>query len=253
MAPATFMLVLMALGLYTLRRRPAAARVLLGAAFAMLLVLSTCPVSNWLAGPLEERFPPPSLPPDVYGIVVLGGGIDVESSVRSGRVALGASAERVTEAVILARRFPQARVLYSGGSGLVLDPDHREADFARPLFESMGLAPERVMYERDSRNTWENAVYSRRLANPQPGQVWVLLTSARHMPRSVGCFRKAGWEVLPYAVDYRGKSANWLHFDADTQLSRVTQAEREWIGLIAYRLLGRTDSWFPSPEQAAVK
>ncbi|MBL6751446.1 MAG: YdcF family protein [Nevskia sp.] len=254
LAPGTVLMVLLALSLLWQRSRPKAARALLAVAFALVAALNLCPLSKWLAGPLEARFPARPPPADVYGIVILGGAIDPVASERLGHVSLDRAAERMTEAVALARRFPQARLLFSGGSGLLLDrTDAREADAARRLFESMGLGADRVLYERDSRNTWENAVFSRRLANPQAGQVWLLVTSAWHMPRAMGCFRKAGWNVQAHPVDFAGAGSRWAGFEPGTELSQVALAEKEWIGLLAYHLLGRTDAWFPRARGAAVQ
>lgn len=253
LAPGTVLMVLMLFGLLWQRRRPAAARLVLALACAFVAALSLCPLSKWLAGPLEARFPMRPPPADVYGIVILGGAVDPIASQSLGHASLNWSAERMTEAVALARRFPQARLLFSGGSGLLRNADFREADAARQLFESMGLGADRVMYERDSRNTWENAVYSKRLANPQNGQVWLLVTSAWHMPRAMGCFGKAGWNMQAHPVDFTGARSRWAGFEPGAELSHVGLAEKEWIGLVAYHLLGRTDTWFPRAPGAAAR
>ena len=106
-------------------------------------------------------------------------------------------------AAALARRFPNARVVFSGGSANLISNDAREADFAGAIFESLGVDKSRLIMERESRNTQENAEFSKALVKPKEGERWVLVTSAFHMPRSVGLFRKAGFAVEPYPVDWR--------------------------------------------------
>lgn len=228
------------------RRRPGLSRGLVGLSVLLIAALGLTPLAHAVIAPLELRFPQPELPAKVDGIVVLGGAIVLEDD-QPGQPALNGAAERITGLVALARRYPDARLVYSGGSGLVRNQARREADIAKPLLESMGIAPARVIYERDSRNTWENALYSKRLADPKPGETWLLVTSSWHMPRAVGCFRAAGWSVLPYPVDYLDIREQWAGFDVDEQLLALSTAEREWIGLLAYHLLGRTDALFPAP------
>ncbi len=179
---------------------------------------------------------------------MLGGAIDLTNTVDLQQPALGGAAERMTQAVALTRRYPEAKLLFSGGSGLVRSHSFNESQVARALFESLGVDPAHALYEERSRNTWENALYSKQLADPQPGQTWLLVTSAWHMPRAVGCFRRAGWAVVPYPVDYLGNDAEWLQFNASTQLDLLSVVLHEWVGLLAYRLMGRTDALFPAPQ-----
>jgi uncharacterized SAM-binding protein YcdF (DUF218 family) len=246
-SPCALLFLALLLAFLAHRRRPTLSRWLTGLALLFIAALALAPLAHWVIGPLEQRFAEPALPERVDGIVVLGGAIALQDMQPSGQPALNDAAERLTALVALARRYPDAKLVYSGGSGLVRNQTGREADVAKPLLESMGIAPERMIYERDSRNTWENALYSKKLADPKPGETWLLVTSAWHMPRSVGCFRKAGWTVLPYPVDYLGNNRQWAGFDADEQLHAVSTAEREWIGLLAYHLMGRTDALFPAP------
>jgi uncharacterized SAM-binding protein YcdF (DUF218 family) len=249
LAPGS-LLFLAALASFVLhRRRPHLARALTACTALALGALSLLPLAHWTLAPLENRFPRPELPATVDGIVVLGGAIDLERTRAPDRPELNDAADRLGAFVALARRYPGARLVYSGGSGLVRMPNAHEADAARTLLADLGLDPARVIFERDSRNTWENAVNAERLAQPRPGETWLLVTSAWHMPRAVGCFRKVGWDVLPYPVDFWGSDAqDWFKFDAHWQLYALAAAEREWIGLLAYHLLGRTDAWLPRPE-----
>lgn len=163
-----------------------------------------------------------------------------------------ASVARVIAAAALAHRYPQARIVFTGGSAnLVASDAAKEADYAMPVFESFGITAERLTMERAARNTVENAEFSKALLSPKPGERWLLVTSAYHMPRSIGVFRKAGFAVEPYPTDWRvGGAGDLLKFSAFSLdgLERVDLAMREWIGLAAYWISGKTGGFFPGPE-----
>jgi uncharacterized SAM-binding protein YcdF (DUF218 family) len=225
-----------------------------GLAMASVLgcaVMGLSPLGNALILSLEQRFPPWDATrgtPD--GIVVLGGAITPEVSVARGMPALNEAAERITAAVELARRYPNARLIFSGGSGALLYGEGVEAEIAIRQFEALGLPHERVVAEEQSRNTVENAVFSRLIAEPKPGERWLLVTSAYHMPRAVAVFRAAGFPVEAYPVDWRTRgSADALRpFESvGDGLRRTDTAVREWVGLVVYRLTGRTEELLPSP------
>lgn len=228
-------------------------RLLIGS-IVLLAICGFSPLGSWLLYPLEQRFPPWDASrgaPD--GIVVLGGSIEPELSAARGRAVFTHSADRIVAAAALARRYPNARVVFSGGnSNLVSDDTAKEADFAISVFESLGIARERLTIERRSRNTQENAEFSKAVAHPKAGERWLLVTSAYHMPRSVGLFRKAGFVVEPYPVDWRvGGTASLLTFAsiAVEGLERTDIAVREWIGLAAYWATGKTDALLPGPDR----
>jgi uncharacterized SAM-binding protein YcdF (DUF218 family) len=227
-------------------------RRLLIACVVLLALCGFSPLGIWLLYPLEARFPPwdPAQgAPD--GIVVLGGAIDADLSARRGTAVFASSAGRLIAAAALARRYPKARILYTGGSASpVADDAAREADFAPAVFEGLGISADRVMVERRSRNTFENAEFSRVLAAPKNGERWLLVTSAFHMPRSVGIFRKVGFAVEPCPVDWRLSGASDLvrpTVIAVDGLELTDLATREWIGLLAYWLTGKTSALFPGP------
>lgn len=226
-------------------------RKLLTASVVLLAVCGFSPLGNLLLYPLEARFPPwdPARgAPD--GIVILGGAIDADLSASHGTAVFTRAADRVVEAAALARQYPKARIIYSGGSANLIDADAREADYAADLFERLGVARDRLTMERRSRNTGENAEFSKQLAAPKSGERWLLLTSAFHMPRSIGVFRQAGFAVEPYPVDWHsGGPADLLKFSplALDGLERTEVAVREYLGLAAYRISGKTGELFPAP------
>ncbi|MEX0760052.1 MAG: YdcF family protein [Tistlia sp.] len=222
---------------------------LLAGGVVFALAVAVLPLDQWILAPLERRFPPPDPhPARVDGVVALGGGISVGRSRQSGRGELNEAGDRILGMLELAYRHPEATVVYSSGAGGSYDPDRTEADYAGALAEAAGLAPGRVLLETRSRNTRENALESLRLAQPQPGERWLLVTSARHMPRAVASFRAAGWEVEAYPVDFEASAAGApLLLDFAGRLRRLNGGLKEWLGLLGYRLLGWTDSLFPAP------
>jgi uncharacterized SAM-binding protein YcdF (DUF218 family) len=232
--PSNFLITIGSVGLILIcSRYRSSGRKLLAVCVAGFVVCGFLPVGDLLLFPIATQFPSWSADngaPD--GIVVLSGGIN-----------------RVLAAGRLARQYPKARVVFSGGNRT---NDVAEADVAEPTFIGLGLERDRLLLERRARNTHENAEFSKAIALPKPGERWLLVTSAYHMPRSVGTFRKVGFAVEPYPVD------NWIKPDWSELLTfhstflqgvEVTDtAVREWMGLLAYRLTGRTSELLPSPE-----
>ncbi len=249
--PFNMALLLLGLALYWLYRgRLRAARRLLTAVVLAGASISLLPVSDWLLLPLEQRFPVlRQYPPTVSGIIVLGGPERLLTSHQTGMPQFDEGQERLTYALELARRYPQARVVFTGGSGTVRQQTLKGADVAAAFFMQQGLAPERLVLERDSRNTDENARMTRQLLQPQPQQRWLLVTSAFHMPRSMGIFRRAGWEHVTAApCDYRARSGFALaRGDAASNLALFSVAVREWTGLLVYYAAGKTTSLLPAP------
>ncbi|MBV9564155.1 MAG: YdcF family protein [Bradyrhizobium sp.] len=222
-----------------------------------VLLLAFCgflPLGNLLFYPLEARFPPWNAAhgaPD--GIIVLGGAIDADLSAAHGVPVTKLAADRMIAAAALARQYPNARIVFTGGSANLMSNDAKEADYAGAIFTGLGIDKSRLIMERLSRNTYENVSFTKALVDPKPGERWLLVTSAYHMPRSVGLFRKAGFAVEPYPVDWRvGRGADVFAFTnlALEGLGRTDAATREWIGLLAYWIAGRTSALFPGPDEA---
>jgi uncharacterized SAM-binding protein YcdF (DUF218 family) len=252
--PANLLILLLGLGFVLLFTRWN--RLGLGAiALSLLLVssIAVLPVGRWLLVPLERRFPLlTDMPARVDGVIVLGG-------VGGPRLAPGRPHPGVEDRnqdfmvfADLARRYPGAKLVFAGGGPLSQDGAYREADAAREALNAMGMDTRRVTFERESRNTFENVVNARTLVHPAPGETWILVTSAFHMPRSVGLFRGQGWEVVPYPVDFQidaapGDDAFTVHFARN--LDQTSVALKEWIGMLANRWLGHSKSYFPAPDR----
>ncbi|AMY00384.1 YdcF family protein [Mesorhizobium sp. M7A.F.Ca.CA.001.09.2.1] len=228
------------------RRRLAAAGSVL--AFLILALSAWTSLGAMMLNPLEERFQRPPLPEKVDGIVVLGGGFEGAINLARGGYELNSSGDRMVETAILARRFPTAKVVVSGGTGALFLDGEGDAATAPRLLTALGVAADRMILENKSRNTYENAVFTKELVTPKPGETWLLVTSAFHMPRAKALFDKAGFATVPWPVDYRtsGREGVGLFRDnpADS-LQATTMAIREWIGLFAYWLSGRIDQPFP--------
>ncbi len=244
-------LAVLGLGLAMVKGRRRIGLALAWTGLVCLFAFGLSPAASWLMYPLETRFP--AFTHDgrpVTGIVVLGGALAPDSTVRLGQPVVNEAGERILAAVELARRYPSAAILLSGGSGRLIDEEFTEADATARYLEAVGVPAERLVVENRSRTTFENATLSRALVNPRPGDRWLLVTSAWHMPRSMAVFRSAGFDVTPYPVDFRTVG------DADTSrpfgsisdgLRRLDIAAKEWMGLVAYRLSGRSDEWLPGP------
>jgi uncharacterized SAM-binding protein YcdF (DUF218 family) len=239
------------LGALLLRTRfaPTGWRLVIGSLF-LLAIAGLSPLGNVLILPLEERFPAwDSSRGAPHGIVVLGGGMSPDVAFARNEVALNEAAERMTAAVELALRYPNARVIFSGGESELAFRGN-ESDAARRLFERLGLPPGRVITEDRSRNTLENAVLTKQIAMPKPGERWLLVTSAYHQPRAVGVFRKIGFAVEAYPVDWRTRGMEDALRPFPTLgegLRRTDTAMREWGGLVLHWLLGNTSELFPGP------
>ena len=228
--PTNFLIGIGLVGALLLATRFASAgRKLLVASLVLFAVCGFSPLGYLVLYPLEQRFPPWDAAqgaPD--GIIVLGGSVDADLSAAHGTAVVSGAADRVIAAAALAHRYPNARVLFTGGSGSLVSNDAREADYAASLFESLGIARSRLLMERRSRNTQENAEFSRALAAPKDSERWLLVTSAYHMPRSIGLFRKAGFDVEACPVDWRvGGREDFLKF-VDGVAGRVRTRQRRY-------------------------
>ena len=251
--PTNFLLALGLIGaLLLLTRFARAGRGLMAVALVLLAICAFSPLGNFLLHPLEQRFPTwDSSRGEPDGIIVLGGPIDADLSVAHGVPVITAAADRIIGGAALAHRYPNARLVYTGGSSNLISNDAKEADYATALFQGLGIPKSRLIMERQSRNTKENAEFSKQIVKPKPGERWVLVTSAYHMPRAIGLFRKAGFAVEAYPVDWKTGTKEDLfkyYVIADDGLQLVDTGVREWLGLIAYRVSGSTDELLPGPQ-----
>ena len=222
------------LALWWLPKRPVLGRRALLAGIGVGAVIGWLPLPDALLRHMESQYPAPqgSLQPYV-GVVVLGGAIGIpygEQDLR--RYTLDASAQRMTAPVALLREYPNLLLLFSGGQSDVIAREISVADAAREFYTSMGVPPDRVLYERAARNTYENAVLSAKMPGVDKTKPWLLVTSAWHMPRSMALFQREGWNVSPYPVDYRtGSYTPWKNFSIAEGAQRWEMLLHEVVGL----------------------
>ncbi|EAR62952.1 YdcF family protein [Neptuniibacter caesariensis] len=252
--PDHLLLLMLTLGLFLWKK--ALGVFLVWCSVLLTIVVSQYPVANHALEPLESYFSKPnlsSLEQPLAGIIVLGGGEDAELSGIHGSNEFNSGAERLMVLPALMLRNPKLQVIYTGGSGSIFRPGYRGADVAQNWLSEQGLAG-RLIIERDSRNTYQNALYTRELINELGADSqgsWLLITSAFHMPRSVGVFRKAGIDVVPYPVDYRVAENRWRP-SLNRNMADLNLAVREWIGLLAYYYTDKTDQILPLPSKMNV-
>ena len=221
---------------------------------ATLVVFGVLPTGDWLARRLEDQYPrPAALPAHVDGIVDLGGGLRDEILVARHAPGAAMSEVRLVSTYELARRYPDARVVFSGGWG-----PRPDADAAAYAFAQMGLDPKRLTLESRSRDTFENLVFTRQLVRPKPGEVWVLATSALQMPRAMMVAQRLGWSMIPWPTDYLTRPSGVSRPLGDYlgvvgNLARADEALHEELGLLAYRTrrAARASTRPPSPSNAA--
>jgi uncharacterized SAM-binding protein YcdF (DUF218 family) len=217
-------------------RRPVG-RKFAGATVVLVLLFALAPLGSLLIEPLESRFEIPSDSSGVDGIIVLAGSELVELSELHSQPQINAAGDRLTTFLMLAARYPEARLVHSGAA---------ESEIARALILGAGVAPNRVAFEDRARNTCDSAPATRALVMPSPGERWLLVTSAAHLPRAVACFRAVDWDVVAYPTDFRSGSTPWS-YDALGNLATLDYAAHEWLGLLYYRLRGYTDDLYPAP------
>ena len=223
---------------------------------AGIAVLSVVPVGEWLILPLENRFPPPVRYPErVDGVVVVADRVNAAVTQARGETYLGGSAERPLALIELGHRFPDAKLVLTGIGESTSAYAASAAGPMRQLFTRLGFDADRVLYEDRARNVRDSARATLDLAKPQPGERWLLVTSAAEMPRTVGTFRTAGWEAIePWAVDYATTgTANPIapHLRITYYLWQIDWAMAEWLGMALYHWRGWTDELFPGPRPAA--
>jgi uncharacterized SAM-binding protein YcdF (DUF218 family) len=249
--PVSLVWLLLALGLVLLwAKRRRLAGVSIGLATLVLFICSFTTFAYVILQPLEGRFVRPAEPAHIDGIVVLGGGMDTDVDTVRGGWALNRAGDRMVEALRLALRHPEAKILIAGGGSVLLSGQVSEAEAGARFFADFGIGRERLLLDDQSRNTEENAVNAKAVGQPKPGETWLLVTSAFHMPRSVGLFRRADFAVVPWPTDYMstGNQSFGLKLDEIAENLAISNvALREWAGLVGYYLTGRIDEVVPGP------
>lgn len=214
----------------------------------LVLIITVFPVGAWLLYPLEKRFlPPQTLPKSIDGIIMLAGAENILGTHAWKQPELGDGAERYLAFMRLARTYPDAKAVFTGGSGEITQQHLKSTLTANLLLKEQGLDISTIIFESQSRNTYENALFTHRIVKPSPEEKWILITSAYHMPRSVGIFSKIGWKVIPFSVDHQTHRPTLFRVSINFSgnMNTLKNAVREWTGLAAYYITGKTDCFFP--------
>jgi len=249
-SPDSLFVILLTLSLLLLLlRQTKKAVALLGLLTSCILFLSFFTVGDWFLYPLESRFQHnPDLPEHVDGIIVLGGSIIPDRSIKWQQLETNQYHERLSSFIQLARQYPDAKLVFTGGNA---NPDRKmptEAEIAETYFIKSGIPAERLLMENKARNTAENVTYSKQLVSPQPNETWVLITTAFHMPRAMGILCQQNWKVIPYPVDHQTLQLKYSpsEYSLIEHADNLVIASHEWLGLLAYYLAGKTSQLFPA-------
>jgi uncharacterized SAM-binding protein YcdF (DUF218 family) len=243
-SPDNLFLVFLTAGIFLLftRWQKKAKKLLLIMVFPAWL-LALLPIGEWLFYPLESQYPShPVLPDQIDGIIVLGGAVNPSLSQYWKQLETYSSHERLSEFILLAKQYPEARLVFTGGNASLRKHATTEAEQVKDYFIQSGINKNRLLLENEARNTYENAIYSKRLAQPASDENWILITSAYHMPRSMGVFCKQGWATIPYPVDHASQPDRMFtaKLNLSVHLFNLVEASHEWVGLLAYFVTGKS-------------
>ena len=256
--PLNWLMILIALALlFLLLRKDHLVRQTLGIALCLGFFIGYMPTSQFAMRILEDAVPQTPITPEqlnqIGGILILGGAIEGGPIARDrGEVSVYSSAERVTKALQLLRQHPELPFIFSGYSGRLVPQGLSEADAFKQLLQEQGLGSHPGYYENQSRNTYENMLYSKKIIDGiaekegAPVKPWLLITSARHMLRSMQVAHKQGLDVLPVLVDYQtSNSHSWHRFD-------LVEGGEQWNWLI-HELVGIATYWITGKGSFSVK
>ena len=215
--------------------------------FIFLLTISIFPIGNLLIHKLEKEYHFSTQVPDIMdGILILGGATSHLLFREFNQVSVNGSAERLIESVKIIRKFENAKIVFSGGSGVLDMPDFGHSDSAKFFYETVGIDTQRIIFENISRNTYENILLSKDIVNPKNTEKWLLITSAFHMKRAILVGKKLEWKLIPYAVDFKTPKEIKFKpsFNLLSNLASFQQASHEWLGLLSYYFMHRTEKIF---------
>lgn len=243
--PGNLLLLLLLLAFLALMvRLRALAGFLLFLGLGIIALPTVFGAADWLGWQLEKQYPPLHNPPQqVDGIIVLGGSVQWDISEQHAQLNLNEAGERMVAAAALARRYPQARLVLTGLYRETIPNDFRPDAQPLSLFAGPEFGGRPITYIGAARSTYEEGLLTLETLQPRPGETWLLVTSALHMPRSMAVFDTLGWTTLiPYPVDYRAPAEPRLlnlNLNTSEQLQRLDYVVREWAALLVYRNTGR--------------
>lgn len=219
-------------------------------AYVLLVVMLLFFSNPWIINELALRWEIGKVDPNTitqpYDVgILLGGYTDLSVAQPAGVVSFSRAGNRMTSTLALYKTGKIKKILLTGGSGKLLGEEALEAPVARWYLQQVGVPDSAVLMEDQSRNTWENAVFSKRLLDSiAPKSKCLLITSAWHLPRAKGCFEKAGLPCDVFGADFFGEQDlgnpyHWLEPDWES-IMKWEFLLKEWVGWSVYRLKGRT-------------
>ena len=214
--------------------------------FIFIALISFLPIGSYLTYIIEKEFHTNTkIPKRVDGILILGGATNPLLFKEFDQISLNGSAERLVESVMIIRKFEKAKVIFSGGSGIVNRSDLDHSQVAKLFYKKIGVDINKIFFEDKSRNTYENIIYSKNIAKPKKNEIWLLITSAFHMKRSLLIAEKNNWKLVPYAVDFKNTKEFKLtpNINLLSNLNSFQSGLHEWLGLVSYYLMGRTEKF----------
>jgi uncharacterized SAM-binding protein YcdF (DUF218 family) len=208
----------------------------------LFLFFGYSPLSNFLLSKIEDYIQTSKYPvQQLTGVIVLGGSFNsgLESKERN-EVSLNSSVERLTKALEVYKKNPRILILFSGFSGELKPQGWNESDMAKKFFLDQGVKLDNLIFENQSRNTFENIKFSKDIIANYKG-TWGLITSASHMPRSFFTFKKQGLILEPINVDYKTGTSRmfWINFDISSGLSNWSIILHELIGISYYKITNK--------------
>ena len=222
-------------------------KIILYCTFLLFFIAGALPTGPYLLYLLEKNYHNKvNLPEKVEGILILSGATSPFLTKEYDQIALNGSVERLTESIQLMKKYPNAKVFFAGGSGSIDFPYLNHSDVAKKFYESLDVNTKKIFFDKKSRNTYENIVFAKKKFNPTINDKWILITSAFHLKRATSVGEKLGWELIPYATDYKlPKKFEWkLSFNFFNNLEYLQHSGHEWVGIIAYYLMGRSSKIF---------
>ena len=215
--------------------------------FIFVSLISFFPVGSFLIYNIEKEYHENTkIPEKLDGILILGGATNPLLFKEYNQISLNGAAERLVESAMMIKKFQKIKVIFSSGSGIVNRPDLSHSKVAKSFYKKMGVEINKIIFEDNSRNTYENIIFSKKIAKPKTNENWLLITSAYHMKRALLIADKNNWKLTPYAVDFK----NLKNFRFTPNLKLLTNLNlfqlgfHEWSGLISYYIMGRTNKIF---------
>ncbi len=230
-------------------RWPSLGQRLMNMALIAIILIGLLPIGPVMITWLERQYPTPqTLPQTIDGLILLGGPFEASRSMKTNQLVVNDQIDRGLCFAKLAKEYPNAKLVFTGGAGDITNPQANETPYAKNFFDIVGLSDRKILYESESRNTHENAVLTKALVAPSDSQTWAVITSGYHMPRSMATFHNAGWNVLPYQCDLR-TDGTYNPLDGLPNIAAnfglMNLALKEIIGTVAYYVTGKSAFLFP--------